>query len=123
MSVLKTVVWLCLPVWMAGCTYTITLTSEAPGARVEGLKTGPSGLPVEVKVPWGPFVKRPITVSAPDHRTIEMDLGTRTVRSADFSLFNFFMPWRPPSEELSVVLVREHGLSGTWEPADVGIEQ
>jgi hypothetical protein len=107
---------------MSGCTYTVTVTSDVPGARVEGVRTGQSALPVDVKVPWGPLVHRRITVTAPDYRVVALDLGTRTVRSADFSLFNFFLPWRAPSEELNVVLVRDHGPAGTWTPADLGLE-
>lgn len=113
---------LLLALMMSGCTYTVTVTSDVPGARVDGLSQGPSALPVDVKVPWGPFVRRKITVMAPDYRDVEVDLGTRTVRSADFSLFNFFLPWRPPKEEMNVVMVREHGPSGTWTPAELGLE-
>lgn len=105
-----------------GCTYTVTVTSDVPGARVDGLSTGPSALPVDVRVPWGPFVHRRMTVTAPEYRAVEVDLGARTVRSADFSLFNFLVPWRRPSEELRVVLVREHGPAGTWAPADLGLD-
>ncbi|MFT6819897.1 MAG: hypothetical protein ACJATT_003721, partial [Myxococcota bacterium] len=49
---------LLLALMMSGCTYTVTVMSDVPGARVDGLSTGPSALPVDVEVPWGPFVHR-----------------------------------------------------------------
>ena len=104
---------------MTACRYNITLKSEAPGARVDGLKSGPAGLPTEIPLRWVPFVKRKVTVSAPNYRTVEVDLGARTIRAADFSIFNFLTPWRPSSEDLDIVLVPEHGASGTWTAEDL----
>lgn len=107
---------------LSGCTYTLQMRSEAPGARVEGLEGGAVSLPTEVKVPIGPWVRRKVVVSAPSYRPVELDLGSRTQRAADLGFFAVLLPWRPRKAELDVVLVKEHGPSGTWTAEELGIE-
>ena len=106
---------------LGGCAYTIQLRSDIPGAQMEGLSDVPTRLPTQVKVPWGPWVRRRITLTAPNYRPQKIDLGHRTARAGDLSYVSFLEPWRPRTQVLDVVLVREHGLSGEWTSAELGV--
>jgi hypothetical protein len=105
--------------WLTGCVYRVALTSVPMPAQV----TLPSGemvvTPVEVDLRWAPLRPQVLTVSAPGHRSVTVDLHRDEVRFGRLVATTLFRSstWSgAPRGEVRVVLVPEHGPAGTAAP-------
>ena len=129
---------LLLSLSLSGCAHKVKVTSEPPGAAVffRGKKKGVT--PVEFTTVWTPHVgngarRFRLRVSLPGHRTVVTSIGS-DVRIWRYLLHPFrggvarclFPPfeWREgacigPRSTRHMVLVPNHGPSGTWNVEDV----
>lgn len=106
---------------LAACAYTVTITSSPMPAQVL-LPDGRTVVtPAQVELP--PLRAWPVVVSAPGHRPVTADVR----RAIGPGRVLATAPWHrsgwkagTPRGEIRVVLVSEHGPSGTWSelPAD-----
>ncbi len=104
----------------SACSYTVALRADAPAAVVDGLsEQGSQLLPAEARVPWTPWKRRPVTVSAPGYRPLQMNLGWRTIRDSDVGAHRWIFDPESRTAKIDVVLIREHGAIGTWSTEDI----
>lgn len=101
---------------LAGCSYTLAVSSDTPGARADAGE-GPVVLPAEFDVPWAPFSRSKLTVSATGYRPLEVGLGWHMIRTGDHGVLRMGR-----RAELDVMLVRDHDGIGSWTPDSLGLE-
>ncbi len=107
--------------WLAGCAYTVTLTSAPMPARVQLPGGRVVATPVDAKLRWAPWSHQVVTADAPGYRTLVVDLRDDEVRLGRWIATSLFRPatWSgAPRGEVRLVLVPEHGPSGTWSADD-----
>lgn len=113
--------WVLLALLCNGCALRVGVTSAVNGTRL----TLPDGTrmdtPTFVKVPYRPFGKFRVEVSADGYRSYLVDLQRRQVRAVAFIERPFW--WVKPKDRahLSVMLhpVQDHGPAGSWSIEDV----
>lgn len=112
---------------LSGCAYHVRIES-APAAATVSLPNGDRVVtPETVRFFWYPFAHQRVVVSAPGYRTVEMDLGRRGgevtfwhVLRARMRVFRNL--GERTAQRVEVVLIPEHGPSGTWTPESQGLE-
>lgn len=107
---------------LAGCAYKVALSSVPTPVEV----VLPDGrvvvTPVEVDLRWAPFGHQPIVARAVGYRPLELDLRRDEIRLGRLVGTTLGHPstlWGRPRGEIRLLLVREHGPAGTWDPADL----
>jgi hypothetical protein len=103
-----------LPVWLlllfaalTGCRHRVTVVSDPLGAAVSHGRVSLGTTPTEVVLWKAPFLRYRVRVGHSGYRAVEVDLA-RGLR-----------PWRARRQH-EVILVREHGPSGTWDAEEAG---
>ncbi len=107
---------------LAGCAYRVTLTSLPMPARVELPDGEVVVTPADVTLRWVPFGHQPVTVTAPGHRRLAVDLRRDEVRLGRWIATSVFRPrtwFGAPRGEVRFLLVPDHGPAGTWAPSEV----
>lgn len=112
--------WLLLA---TACAYKVTLTSQPSPVEVR-LPDGSTVItPTEVVFRWAPFGHQRIVATSTGLRPLALDLRDREIRW--WRLVGTTV-WRPativsgrPRGEVHLVLIPEHGPSGTWAEDDV----
>lgn len=103
---------------LAGCGYRVVLTSVPQVAEVvlpngEALTT-----PCEAVFRWTPYRPQWVTVRAPGHRELRLDLSKAEIKAYRFLGGTIAHPatlWGRPRGEVKFLLVPEHGPVGTWD--------
>lgn len=90
---------------LPGCVRRVIVESDPAGAMVRDEEQVLGPTPYERRVWWIPFAHQRVTVGMVGYRRVSVDLRR------DLGLFR----WQTVHE---VVLVPEHGPSGTWLPED-----
>lgn len=103
---------------LAGCRYTVVLRADAAGARVEGLPEGSVLLPAEVRVPWTPWRRRMVTISAPGRRPLRLDLGIGTIAASDAGPVRRLLGGGRHAE-VDLRLIPIHDAAGSWAPEEL----
>ncbi len=99
-----------LPLLLAalmGCRHRVTVVSDPVGASLHHGRTSLGSTPTEVVLWTAPFLRYTVRVGRSGYRAVEVDLARG------------LKPWRPRRQH-EVVLVREHGPSGTWDAEEAG---
>jgi hypothetical protein len=88
-------------VLLAGCAYRVRMTVQPENASVLMPDGVTRGLPVDIPVPGNPFGAAEVQITAPGYRTVDVRL-----------------PWHRFAfrrvRQVRVLLVEDHGPSGTW---------
>ena len=110
-----------------GCVHRVYIETTPPGATVtmSGEKLGVT--PLDDRMWWYPFRPMEARVVMPGYRTVRLDLSERVgpwVLAGDM-----VRPWRwgrlvgvQHRGRHEVVMIRNHGPSGTWTPEDAVAE-
>ena len=113
----------CLLIALAGCVERrMIVKSDPPGAvvRLDGDRVATA--PATFKIRWSPFRRYKLLVKLPGYRPVSVRLRD-DIRLWRYPLRILFRPIRTlkgtPHTHLRIVMVPEHGRSGTWTPADV----
>jgi zona occludens toxin (predicted ATPase) len=112
---------------LSGCAYHVRIEST-PAAATVALPNGDRVVtPETVPFRWYPFAHQRVVVSAPGYRTVEMDLGRRGGEVTFWHVIRARMRvfrnlGERTAQRVEVVLVPEHGPSGTWTPESQGLE-
>jgi hypothetical protein len=103
--------------WLAGCAYTVALTSTPMPARVALPDGRIVATPTEARLRWAPFGHQVVTATAPGYRPLTVDLRRDEVTLGRWVATSVFRPatwFGAPRGEVRLVLVEEHGPAGTW---------
>ena len=104
------------------CMHKVQIESDPPGAvvRLDGDRVATA--PATFKIRWSPFRRYKLLVKLPGYRPVSVRLRD-DIRLWRYPLRILFRPIRTlkgtPHTHLRIVMVPEHGRSGTWTPADV----
>lgn len=96
---------------LVGCTYSVHLASRPSPAVVQLPDGRRVTTPDEIRLRWRPFRKQVATVTALGYRPLEVDLSRLRLRSG--------RAFSGQAGEVEVLLVPDHGPTGTWTVEDV----
>ncbi|MCB9780563.1 MAG: PEGA domain-containing protein [Alphaproteobacteria bacterium] len=100
----RLILWLCLTL-STGCVRRVTVRSDPPGASVTRRGESIGVTPLEIRVWFVPFAAQQVRVGMPGYRGVYVALGRK------LGLFR--------AETVhEVMLVPNHGRSGTWTPEE-----
>lgn len=88
-----------------GCVRKVIIESDPPGAMVRTTKQVLGPTPYERRVWWIPFTKHEVIVGMIGYRRVRVDLRPH-------------LGWFRGQTVHQVILVEEHGPSGTWLPEE-----
>lgn len=103
--------------WLAGCAYTVSLTSTPMPVRVALPDGTVVATPAEARLRWVPYGHQVVVATAPGYRRLEVDLRRDEVTLGRWMATTVFRPatWLgAPRGEVRLVLVEDHGPAGTW---------
>lgn len=89
----------------SGCARRVVVLSDPPGAMVRTTDEVLGPTPYERRLWWSPFGKEEVIVGMLGHRRVRLDLRDN-------------LGWFRGETVHEVILVPEHGPSGTWLPED-----
>ena len=110
---------------LTGCSSTVRVSSDPPGALVLLPDGREAVTPFELKARRSPIPSRAadrntgpvMLVQAPGHRALEVRVG-RNIQDGRYELVAVD-PRRSLRNEVRLQLVKEHGPSGTWRETDL----
>ena len=108
---------------LAGCMHRVRVQSDPPGAmiRVGREVVGPA--PQDVRFLWWPFRPLKVRVAAQGDRPVVIQVNQNVGPMRFLGELLTFRYKRllglTPRATVEVILVREHGASGTWLPEDI----
>lgn len=115
--VLSALAWLSC----ASCGYRLVLGSQPPATVL--LPDGSLvSTPAEVRLRYVPFGHQRVVASADGYRSCEIDLREDAIRLLPMVIGTLAHPATlagRPRTEVRIVLVPEHGPSGTWTPEEI----
>lgn len=102
-----------------GCRYVVRIESDPVGATLNFPDGRRVVTPDEVVFQVAPFKRHPVTIEAEGHRSLETDLSRIGVSFSNASR-RWLRPLRDDVRDvIHLVMVPEHGPSGTWVEEDV----
>ena len=112
---------------LAGCLTNVRIESLPQGAAV----TLPSGqvvtTPAEVPMKWVPFGHQVISASKSGYRTTRLDLRSHCITwthlMGEAFVHRGVTGGKAAKERVVVMLVADHGPTGSWDPVTEGLEK
>lgn len=105
-----------------GCAYRVTIASAPAGAQLTLPDGSTPSTPAETTLRWRLFGRQLVTATAPGYRPLTVDLRRSEVRWLHYPRDTVLRPNRltgAPRGHVELILVPDHGPTGTWTADDV----